>query len=48
MDEDREPGTYVIRWDGTKDGGSKVGSGIYLIHMKAGGYKKTKKIAVIK
>jgi len=48
MDDDKGPGTYVIRWDATKDGGGKVGSGIYLIHMKAGGYTKTKKIAVIK
>ena len=48
MDEDKIAGTYVITWDATRDGESKVGSGIYMIHMKAGKYSKTRKIAVVK
>ena len=48
MDEDKVAGTYVITWDATREGDSKVGSGIYMINMKAGSYSKTKKIAVVK
>lgn len=47
-DGHKEAGTQPFPWAGVDSGGSKVGSGIYLVHMECGGYKETKKIAVIK
>lgn len=35
-------------WYGTDDSGQVIGSGIYFVHMKVGGHKETKKIAVIR
>ncbi|MBD3271106.1 MAG: hypothetical protein GF384_01045 [Elusimicrobia bacterium] len=48
MDEPKTAGIHRIYWDGTDDKGNKVGSGIYLIHLKIGDYTEVKKIAVIK
>ncbi len=37
-----------LRWDGTDADGVKVGSGIYLLHMKVGSKTLSQKIAVIR
>ena len=37
-----------LRWDGTGDDGNKVGSGIYLVHLKLKNKTLVQKIAVIR
>lgn len=44
----KDAGRHEFSWSGTDSGNSKVGSGIYMVHMKIGSYKETKKIAVVK
>jgi hypothetical protein len=41
-------GHYNVLWKGTDEAGAAVGSGIYLVHIKAGHFKDTKKIVVVK
>ncbi|OIP43526.1 hypothetical protein AUJ95_00560 [Candidatus Desantisbacteria bacterium CG2_30_40_21] len=40
-------GIYTKTWDGRNDSGEIVSSGIYLVQIKAGGFKEIKKIAVV-
>ncbi len=47
-DEQRGAGRHKFSWAGQDSGTHSVGSGIYIVHMKAGGYSKTNKIAVVK
>jgi len=44
----QSPGDYVITWDGTTAAGAPVASGIYLVHLRAWIYEKTRKILVIR
>ncbi len=44
----KTPGYYLIRWDGTDERGHQVASGIYFAAMKAGSFKKTVKISLIR
>jgi hypothetical protein len=48
MSGEQQPGSYPIFWDGKDASGNAVGSGIYIVHMKAGSFKEIKKIAVVK
>lgn len=43
VDETREPGTYNVEFDG-----SNLASGIYIIHMQAGGVSETMEITLVK
>jgi len=45
---DMEPGRYSIAWDATKDDGTRVADGIYLLEMRAGDERKVMNISVIK
>lgn len=47
-EEEKEAKTHKYYWYGKDETGDVVGSGLYFVHMKAGYYKKTKKIVVIK
>jgi len=47
-DEEKEPDIYKYYWDGKDDSGNVVGSGLYFVRIRAGSYKKTNKIVVIK
>jgi len=47
-DEEKEPGIHRYYWYGRNSNGNVVGSGLYLVHIEAGDYKKTKKIVVVK
>ena len=40
------PGEYSIKWDGTNSAGVSVGSGIYLISMRAGDFHKVQKVVL--
>ncbi|MFC1509298.1 two-component regulator propeller domain-containing protein [Candidatus Omnitrophota bacterium] len=42
------PGTHRILWDGKDNSGKAVSSGIYFIHLHAGGSVVTKKIAFVR
>ena len=41
-------GTHTLRWDGTDDNGSALGSGIYFSRLTAGGVTKTQKMVLMK
>jgi flagellar hook assembly protein FlgD len=42
-----QPGIYSIAWDGMNQNNEKVSSGVYFYHLKAKGFKKTKKMLLI-
>lgn len=48
FDGHKDAGRHAFTWSGSDSGQSKVGSGIYMVHMGTAGYNKTKKIAVIR
>lgn len=41
-------GSYSYLWDGLDDSGAKVGSGVYLYHLKSGEFTSVKKMALLK
>ncbi len=41
-------GSYSYLWDGLDKSGAKVGSGIYLYHLKSGEFTSVKKMALLK
>jgi hypothetical protein len=41
-------GSYQVNWDGKDNSGKEVGSGIYFYQLKAGDYKETRKLVLIK
>jgi len=46
--EEQEIGYYKIQWDGSDDNNRVVGTGIYVLRMKAGDFVQVKKIILIK
>jgi hypothetical protein len=44
----QSPGNYTVSWDGKNNQGKEVASGIYFYQLKAGEYKQTKKLVLIK
>jgi uncharacterized repeat protein (TIGR02543 family) len=48
IDEFKKEGSYEAIWDGRKDNGETVGSGLYLYMMRSGGYVKIMKAAFIR
>jgi len=46
--EQKQPGYYEVRWDGTTDSGTLVSSGIYFYRVQAGRYVKTNKMVLMK
>ena len=42
------PGLNTITWDGTDESGNKLPSGVYLITIDAPGFKKTKKVVIVR
>jgi hypothetical protein len=47
VNENKEAGFYSAPWDGRDDRGIRVGSGIYIVKMKAGEYSKIHKMTMI-
>ena len=47
VDEAKVAGYYEIKWDGCGNRGEVVGSGIYIIYMRAGSYSQAKKVLVV-
>jgi hypothetical protein len=48
MDEDLEPGTHKIHWDGRDEHGQLVPSGVYLHTLRAGRQTFTKRMTVLR
>jgi hypothetical protein len=48
LDEDKEPGRYMLNWDGRNNRGERVGSGLYLYRMEAGDFVSTRKMVLLK
>ncbi len=46
--EDKEPGRYFTRWDGSNDGGQKVASGVYIYRLVWKDNQNAKKMLLIK
>lgn len=44
----RDPGRYEIVWNGRDNSGRGVSSGVYLCRIKAGGFRKTRKIVYLR
>jgi hypothetical protein len=48
VDEDKESGSYPVRWDGLDDTGTRVSSGVYFVTVAFGGARKTTKAVLLK
>lgn len=48
LDENREPGEHVARWDGRNNVGAVAPTGIYFARLQANGVTETRKIALLK
>jgi len=48
VNESKPAGTHTIRWNGLNDGGTKVGSGVYIYFIKAGDFVQSKKMTLLK
>jgi hypothetical protein len=48
LDEERMPGNYQVFWDGKDQKGNEISSGIYFYQLKAGEYKETRKMSLLK
>ena len=42
------PGRYHRQWDGTNDAGQPVASGIYLLYFKAGDFRQTRRMLLLR
>jgi len=48
VDEQKSAGYHRVQWNGKNSAGMKVSSGVYLYEMKAGHFRETKKMILIK
>ncbi len=44
----KEAGTHMLRWHGIDGSGNSLSAGIYLYHIRAGQFSKTKKMVLMK
>jgi len=47
-DGPRAPGEHAVVWDGRDRSGARVGAGVYVCHMQAGGFVATRRLVVIR
>ncbi|UCF78801.1 MAG: hypothetical protein JSW03_00535 [Candidatus Eiseniibacteriota bacterium] len=47
-DGHREPGTYVEQWDGRKEDGSPLSSGVYFYCLETAGHITSKKMVLLR
>ena len=47
VDEEKRAGYYKVVWDGRSDSGIHVGTGIYLIQIRAGSFSQTRKLLLV-
>lgn len=48
LNEIKAAGNHSILWDGTNQAGETVASGIYILHLKSGAYRQTRKMIFLK
>ncbi|MFQ5866307.1 MAG: FlgD immunoglobulin-like domain containing protein [bacterium] len=48
VNEDKQPGRYVVRWDGRDDRGTVVSSGHYFYHIRAGDFTSSRKMIILR
>jgi hypothetical protein len=48
IDQEKEPGTYQVHWDGRDDNGEAVSSGVYLYRIEAGDFISTRKMILVR
>jgi hypothetical protein len=44
----REAGTYAVSWDGRRDGGGELASGLYVYRLQAGAYVETRNLLLLR
>jgi len=47
-DNEKEPGTHIIAWNGNDDSGNSVASGVYFLRINADSYTNTIKMMLLK
>ncbi len=48
LDETLDPGQHVVTWDGRDDAGRALGSGLYVLRMRAGGASDSRRLLLVK
>ena len=48
VDDQRPPGHHAVTFDGRDDEGRRLASGVYLIHMRAGGVRCVRRVALLR
>jgi hypothetical protein len=48
LNQEKEPGKYIIHWDGKDQYGNQVPSGVYFYSMEAGTFKQIRKMILIR
>jgi hypothetical protein len=48
VDEEKNPGNYQVIWNGKNEKGNDASSGIYFYQFKAGVFKETKKMSLLR
>jgi regulation of enolase protein 1 (concanavalin A-like superfamily) len=48
LDEDRPSGRHGVSWDGTNESGMPVASGVYIAQLKAGSYRNSIRMVLLK
>jgi hypothetical protein len=44
---EQRAGRQVVIWDGRAEGGARVGAGIYLVELSAGGWRRTARVVMV-
>jgi len=48
VNNNQNPGTYSVTWNGKNSNGENIGSGIYFYELNAGSFKSVKKMIMLK
>ena len=48
LSEDRNVGTYSVKWNGVDNSGNRISSGVYFYRLKAGNFTQVKKMVLLK
>lgn len=48
VDEGKAAGSYVVVWDGRKDNGEAVASGVYIYRLRTDGFVKSRKLLLLR
>jgi len=48
VDEEKQPGSYTVRWNGRNGFGKPTGSGLYFYTLRAGEFRETRKALLLR